>query len=345
MRARSILLAVGVGVAAIGAACTVFDGLDGKVIGADGGDASSDVIDAGTNMQPGYLSLADGVAFCSNAVACPLLAESVEFSIDVPVDSNHFSSCIDWVSGPLPKDRVGHDDTAKYLQCSARAKTCVDAAGCNWYEVLAPNDSRCAGNDGGGGGKCAEDGGAIYYCGSNPSIEHCTNGYYPAGFSCTKGADNFFYCAQPTCKGDQCRGAFLEFCGGTNKIYNGWDCNVGGFTCGFDSTEGYVDCLTNGVAKKCTALSVTCQGDTAIICDSVYESHYDCGNYGGTCDQTGFPRCKRPGETCTPLDSDVDVCNGNVISLCVGGQKTTFDCSSIGKACVAGSNGQSSHCQ
>jgi hypothetical protein len=343
MKLRPLFVTLAVGAAAI-AACTVFDGLDGKVVGGDAGDASSDTgFDAGLNLQPGYLSLADGVAFCSNAFACPLLAESVEFSIDVPVDANHFSSCIDWVSGPLPANRVGHDDTAKYLTCSARATTCLQATGCQWYEVLSTSDTRCAGDA--GAASCAEDGGAIYFCGSNPGVEHCTNGYYPTGYSCTKGADNSLYCASPTCKGDQCSGAYLQFCGVTNKIYNGWDCNVGGFTCGFDSAQGYNDCLTDGVSKRCSALSVTCSGTTATICDSVYESHYDCGNYGGTCDQTGFPRCKRPGETCTPLDPDIDVCSGNAISLCVGGQKTSFDCSSIGKTCVAGSNGQSSHCK
>ena len=211
MKLRTLFVALSVGVAAI-AACTVFDGLDNKVIGGDAGDASSDTgFDAGGNLQAGYLSLADGVAFCSNAFACPLLAESVEFSIDVPVDSNHFSSCIDWVSGPLPANRVGHDDTAKYLACSAKATTCLQATGCQWYEVLGTTDARCAGDA--GAAACAEDGGAIYFCGSNPGVEHCTNGYYPTGYACTKGADNSLYCASPTCKGDQCSGAYLQFCG------------------------------------------------------------------------------------------------------------------------------------
>lgn len=346
---RAIVLGLASVIAVIGA-CTIFDGLDGRVIGADAGDGGGSDVASDQNLPPntqaGYLSLSDGVQFCSNAFACPLLTESVEFSIDVPVDANHFSSCVDWVSGPLPADRVGHDDTAQYLLCAAKATSCVAATSCMWYEVLSPQDTRCKNIDAGtGAGQCEEDGGAVYFCGATPSIEHCTNGYYPSGFSCTKGNDNIVYCASPTCTGDQCTGAFLEFCGATNKIYNGWDCAVGGFTCGFDTTEGYNDCLTNGVAKICNALSVTCQGNTVALCDSAYESHYDCGNYGGTCDQTGFPRCKRPTELCTPLDADVDVCNGTNIQLCVGGQKTMFDCASIGKTCVTGTAGQSSHCQ
>jgi hypothetical protein len=327
------------------ASCTVFDGLESRIGGGDGGgDGGGGDVVVPPNTQAGFLTLAEGVKFCSNAFACPLLAQSTEFSIDVPVDSNHFSSCIGWVAGPLPKNRVGVASTAKFLTCAADATSCGGASGCMWYEVLDNADPRCA--DGGSpNGNCAEDGGALYFCSSSPAVEHCTNAYFPGGFSCIKGADNFNYCAAPTCAGDQCSGTMLEFCGGTNKIYNGWDCAAGGFSCGFDSTEGYVDCLTDGTAKRCNALSVGCATGVATICDSVYESHYDCNNYGGTCDQTSFPRCTLPNETCTPFDPDVDVCSGSSITLCYGGQKTTFDCASVGKTCVAGTNGQTDHCQ
>ena len=110
MNARAVLVLIASASAAIAivASCTVFDGLDGKVIGG-GSDAAGDVVDEQTLLageQVGYLSLADGVSFCSNAFACPNLTDDGEFSVDVPVDSNHFSSCVDWVSGPLPKDRT-----------------------------------------------------------------------------------------------------------------------------------------------------------------------------------------------------------------------------------------------
>lgn len=329
----------------VAASCTIFDGLDAKVTGAEGGvDGGGDTV-APPDTQPGYLSLSDGVAFCSNAFACSLLPSGVEFSVDVPVDSNNFSSCVGWVSGPLPKDRVGHDSTAKFLDCAAKATSCADASKCFWYEPLATNDPRCAGLDAGANGACEEDASALYFCAAgNPAIEHCSNAFFPAGFSCVTGADGLPYCAGKTCAGDQCNGSFLEFCGATNKLYNGQDCSAGGFTCGFDSTEGYNDCLTNGVAKTCSALAVACQGDVVAICDGAFESHYDCSASGGTCDQTAFPRCKLPGETCTPMDANVNVCTGSSISLCVGGQTTSFDCASIGKTCVPGQNGKSGHC-
>ncbi len=313
-RAFVILVISTTAIASVVASCTVFDGLQAS---ADAGatDDAATVVDAGGdsgpdlshNTQPGYLSLADGVAFCSNAFSCPLLAPSVEFSIDVPVDPNHFSSCVDWVSAPLPKNRVGRDTTAKFLQCAANAKTCAAAAGCMWYELLDQSDGRCKtldAGDAGTTGVCAEDGGALYFCnGTSPSIEHCDNGYFPAGFGCTPGKDGLSYCASPTCTGDQCMGSNLQFCGATNLILNGWNCNAGGFTCGFDAVEGFNDCLTNGVAKRCNTLSVTCAGDAGDIvtlCDSVYTSEYDCNVYGGKCERTGaMPRCTRPGAACT----------------------------------------------
>lgn len=345
--------------AGIIASCTVFDGLTASVDAGSGGDASP-VSESGAdggpdlsrNTQPGYLSLADGVAFCSNAFGCPQLAPSVEFSIDVPVDANHFSSCVDWVSGPLPKNRLGHDTTAPFLLCAAKAKTCKEAASCMWYELLDPGDSRCTtfdAGDAGTSGVCAEDGGALYFCkGSTPAIEHCTNAYFPAGFGCTQGQDGLAYCAAPTCTGDQCAGPYLQFCGATNKISNGWNCNVGGFSCGFDAVEGFNDCLTNGSAKRCSALSIACGGDAGdfvTLCDSVYLSEYDCNVYGGKCDKSGFPRCTRPNATCTPADPDVDSCNGSIINMCVGGAKVTFDCASIGKTCAAGSGGRTGACR
>ncbi len=346
--------------ASVVASCTVFDGL---VAGVDAGatEDAAPVVEAGVdggpdlsrNTQPGYLSVADGVAFCSNAFSCPLLATSVEFSIDVPVDTKHFSSCVDWVSGPLPKNRVGRDTTATFLQCAANAKTCTAAAGCMWYELLDQSDGRCKtldAGDAGTNGVCAEDGGALYFCNAtSPAIEHCTNGYYPAGFGCNLGKDGISYCAAPTCTGDQCSGPFLTFCGATNKLFNGWNCNVGGFTCGFDAVGGFNDCLTDGVLKRCSALNIECAGDAGDIvalCDSVYLSQYDCNVYGGKCERTGaFPRCTRPGATCTPADPDVDVCNGSTINLCVGGARVAFDCGSVGKTCTPAVAGHSASCR
>jgi hypothetical protein len=324
------------------AACTIFDGLDAGDGGGDAGDAGNDQQNLLPGEQPGYLSLADGVAFCSNAFACPNLSTSVEF-MDVPVDSNHFSSCIDWVSGPLPKDRNGHDVTAPVLQCIAKATSCNAAGGCVWDEVISAGDPRCAGKDS-GKGACGDDGGSVYFCNANPQILHCANTYFASQSSCMVDDAGAAYCTRLPCAGQMCLGDLLSYCA-VDGLQYGQNCAMGGFTCGLDSKEGFDDCLTNDAAKRCTTLAINCTGTTVEICDSVFTSDYDCAAYGGTCDQTGFPRCKRPNETCTPQDGDIDVCTGNVIALCVGGQKTAFDCASLGKTCVPASGGQSGHCK
>jgi hypothetical protein len=342
-----VAAALGVGSAiALVAACTVFDGLDGKVENGDGGaDAMvPDDADLIQGEQAGYLSLSDGVAFCSNVFACPNLPTSVEFSIDVPADPNHFSSCLDWVSGPLPKDRNGHDATAPILQCIAKATSCNAAGACLWQEVIDVGDPRCAGKDAGKLGSCGDDGGSLYFCNANPGILHCGNSYFQAGSTCLYDDAGAPWCNTLPCSGQQCLGDMLGYCG-TDGLQYSQNCGMGGFTCGLDSKSGNDDCLTNGAKKACTSLAINCSGSTVEICDGLYLSDYDCSAYGGTCDQTGFPRCKRPNESCTPLDGDVDVCAANDLTICVNGQKSTFDCSTLGKTCAAASGGQSGHCQ
>ena len=344
MRLRRSLVVAGAATFVVIASCTIFDGLDGQVIGADGGDAGGGDANLLAGQQSGYLSLADGVAFCTNAFTCPNLPISVEFAVDVPVDPNRFSSCVSWVSGPLPKDRHGVSETSAMLQCSAHATSCLAADGCMWSEVIDPTDPRCNGRDAGALGTCGDDGGTVYFCGQNHEAVHCANTYFAAGSSCMYDDAGAPWCTRLPCASEQCLGDKLDYCGGDGLQYS-QNCAIGGFTCGLDSTEGFDDCLTNGVAKRCTSLAVSCVGTTATICDSLYESDFNCGAYGGSCDATNFPRCAAPNETCTPFDSDVDVCTGDTIALCVGGAKTTFDCTSLGKHCVAGTSGQSSHCQ
>jgi hypothetical protein len=346
MKKRVLLLASAL-VTAIGGACTIFDGLDAGA--GDAGDAgvsdaqNGDVV-LPPNTQAGYLPLADGVRFCVNAFACPNLTNSVEFSADVPVDANHFSSCVDWVSGPLPNDRNGHDATAAVLECAANATTCNAADGCMWDEVIDVGDPRCTGKDAGKVGSCGDDGGSVYYCNSNPGIVHCSNSYFVAGSTCLYDDAGSPACSTKPCNGETCLGDTLSFCGNDGLQYS-QNCAMGGFTCGLDSKQNYDDCLTNGSAKYCSALAIACSGTTVELCDSAYESDFDCAAYGGACDDTNFPRCTRPNEKCTPNDGDVDVCSGTNIALCVGGEKITFDCASIGKTCAPAVAGQSGHCQ
>ena len=153
-RAGLAIVAAAGAAAAIVASCTIFDGLDDRVIegGAEAGDAQTSDGPLLPGQQAGFLSLADAVAFCSNVFACPNLQPSVEISVTVPIDSNTFSSCVDWLTGPLPKDRNGVSQAAAQLLCAAKATTCQAAGACFWDDVIDSTDPRCAGKDAGKAG-------------------------------------------------------------------------------------------------------------------------------------------------------------------------------------------------
>jgi hypothetical protein len=57
---------------------------------------------------------------------------------------------------------------------------------------------------------------------------------------------------------------------------------------------------------------------------------------GAKCDATqgATAFCHRPGDVCTPYDDDIDKCDGSKAVVCVGGEKVSFDCKSIGKDCA-----------
>lgn len=336
-------------------ACTVFNGL--SVPEAPGMDASFDAsaeaeaapvpVDAG----PGFLSLDDAVRFCVNAFNCPNLSTSVLESIDVPVDNQHFSSCVDWMAGPLPPDRPGVSVTAGFLKCVASANSCSAAGDCMWIDLLDPGDPRCNGIDSGpltdsgfDPGSCIDDAGDAIFCKGSPVIYHCRNPYFAPNSSCRTNVDNSKYCDLPGgCGGSTlCDGSVLSYCsvGGLRVSY---DCAPGGFTCGTDST-GDTDCLTNGTFRGCTTLGVSCSNNNVAVCDGLYQASYNCVSAGATCDDTFTARCKRPTDTCSPASPGIDTCTGNVINLCTGGQPVNYDCSSIGLTCKPASGGQTAHC-
>lgn len=355
-RSHFAVVGVAFGLAVVGA-CTTFNGIsditgtnpvDGSIDTST--DASSDgqivTVDAGA----GFLSLEDAVKFCVNAFNCPNLGLSTIESIDVPVDTQHFSSCVDWMAGPLPPDRIGVDQAAQFLQCAAVATTCEAAGNCMWFDLIAANDPRCNGVDSGplndagyDPGTCENDGGDIIYCNAQ-YISHCSNAYWTPGSTCLKGSDGLNNCGvRGACGSTGCTGSILGYCG-VDGHHVGYNCAIGGFTCGTDSTSD-TDCLTNGTYRGCTTVATTCSGDAVSLCDGEYQSSYDCAAAGATCDSTYTPRCKLPTDTCSPASPGIDTCSGNVISLCSGGQPVSFDCSTIGLTCVAGSAaGVSGHC-
>jgi hypothetical protein len=330
-------------------ACTVFDGLSGPGADAAAESEASSPPDGGAEAGAGFISVDDAVKFCANAFKCPYLPSSTITSLGVPVDALHFSACVNWIAGPIPPDRVGAAIQAKWLKCAADAKTCTEAGSCMWWEIIAANDVRCMGQpDGGSLGICAEDGGAAYYC-KDGIIAHCTNPGYAPGSTCLIGQDGDRRCAiSKNCNmADSCMSSYEMYCGASSNLYQGIDCAITGYTCGLDPMSGFIQCLTNGQLKTCSASAITCDqnGTVVSVCDGAQVNEFKCTSLAGTCDPTGAtPRCKVPNETCSPYDPDRDQCTGTSISLCVGGQKSTYDCAKVGLTCKPGMGAVSAHC-
>ncbi len=116
---------------------------------------------------------------------------------------------------------------------------------------------------------------------------------------------------------------------------------------------GAPDCVSPGkLAPPCPARGVDdrCDGTSVLHCAGgvLAETEFDCSATHQTCNQAGggVARCVGASDACTPFltDGTVNVCSGSTISLCVGGQRTSFDCSQIGLSCQPDTNTQTAHC-
>jgi hypothetical protein len=338
---------------ATAAACTVFNGLAVTSKGDDAApppvDSTADsvVIDAPAEAAPeagpppqSYLSLQQGAQLCTLAIACPLLPSTIQLSIGVPIDGNNFSLCMEWANGPIPGTRQGFMLQQAVLQCMAQATSCAAASACAVYENIVTTDPRCIAAD--GGSTCLDDGGTAVNC-TTGYAEYCANGGYTPGGVCNKGTDGLTVCSlgglDAGCPPDiSCIGTFEDFCG-TDGLHIRYNCATFGDPCVY--AEAGAQC-----GEACgTVGALVCDGNVVKSCDGIEQSPFDCADMGGTCSsKQNAIYCARPTDGCTPLDSDVNVCSGTTLSLCVGGQKTSFDCSSIAKQCVPGIVPETLHC-
>ena len=328
--------------------CPSLDGFAG-----DGGSDVTTETAADGGSGGGYLSTADAVRFCSRALTCPNLQKSTQISLDIPVDGANFAACVSWLTSALPPSRVGVTQARTALECASQASSCSNASGCMWFEFVSPSDPRCVGYAGGNFGACSPNLASTYLCDFG-FIAHCDNPFNYTGSSCLKGSGGYYFCAVSsglcaTADGGapppSCSGSFFEYC--NEGFLVGYDCEVQGETCGLDPGSKQYACLSGGHFKSCpTAGQVACSGDLVQSCDGLTLSEFDCAALGGTCDGSGaVPRCALPTDTCSPYDGTSNVCTADVVSLCVNGQPASFDCTSVGMHCVAGSGKITAHCE
>jgi hypothetical protein len=353
-RLAGISAAIAAGALGSAAACTVFNGLTPTTRTdasppADAmppGDAVPDIAaeahpDAGP-VPLNYLTVAQGAALCSLATSCPLLSSTIQISVGVPIDANNYSLCMEWAAGPIPGTRQGFTIQQAVLQCMAAATSCTAAAACAVYENIPPGDPRCKAPMNPDGGNLCLDNATSVNC-STGYAEHCGAGGYTPGASCNLGSDGLTACSlsslEAGCVGNlSCIGTFEDFCG-LDGLHIRYNCETFGDPCVYGEAGAQCGeaCFTTG--------ALICDGDVVKSCDGTEQSPFVCSDMGGTCaSKQNAIYCARPGDSCTPLDSDVNVCTGTSLALCIGGAKTSFDCASISKQCLPGVIPQTPHC-
>ena len=367
-RAAAVALAAGL----LGfAACTTFSGIsvpdttvkdDGSTPPVDAKQPLDGVAttDAPTDSGPSfasYLSLDDAARVCSRLDKCPSLVKSITFSIAVALDPVNYSLCMDTLAGPVPPTHVGTALQQVTLGCVAKGTTCLGAGACLSQEFVDPTDTRCnkvpkdAGADAAPGvyQYCDNDAEALVRCDPQfvPDVLHCRTGYFGPSASCMKTPDGTKTCASGTdCPTTSCSGNQLTYCTGSG-VHVVTNCASLGQVCGKDVTfdGGDPTCLTSDRLKTCTTAGSDCDNRIVSVCDGFDRAEFDCQSLGGTCTKAaGTARCQRPNDECVPEDPKINVCTGSKIALCVGGKSTSFDCASVGLACVPGTAALSGRC-
>jgi hypothetical protein len=320
--------------AALGAGCTIFDGIPNIPV---------------NNAHPSYLPLDQGVAACSLVFRCPPLGEAIARSIGVPASETSFSTCVDWLSGRLPPNRFGIDVQVAVLACVGNAPDCQAALACAFVEPLAPNDARCSDLT---GDHCPSTE-SLVGC-TNGIAEHCTTAHFGPGSECRLGLGNEGRCALSGCLPltagpPRCTSGVFVHCDPASNLRVAKNCAAVGLQCTEGAEGADAQCSTADGIFPCDVPGKTeCapEGDRVRACDGSFESEFDCGALGEACtaDGTGAARCGRAEEACSPRDPSSNACHGSVISLCVDGEARSFDCASLGLACIPGDGARSGFC-
>jgi len=330
-RTPFVIALVGLGFVVYG--CTVFDGL---------------TVPPSKVPYPGYLSMEDGIRACRLVHECPLLSAAIARSIGVPASTAQFSSCLSWFSGPLPASRFGLEVQALMLGCIAQSADCAAAVECAYVEPLANDDPRCSGVV---GDQCLNNG-ILLDC-NTEIAEKCRTPSYGAGSECQLGIAGEGRCALSTCMQDtspppRCTAGVYVRCDPATNLRVAQDCITVGLTCPEGAEGADAQCATEDGVFPCDEPGkATCSpdGTRVRVCDGALASEFDCAAMDGYCsNEPAGGRCVRDADTCTPDKSGIDVCQGNTISLCIGGKKVSFDCADLGLSCIPSSGQYSGYC-
>jgi len=335
-------------------ACTTFDfpAPDGGTDSDAGAPDATTTTDAGAEASPdagptSFLSLEAAARLCAWTFECPGLAQAIEASLVIPVATPatplNFSGCMDWLAGPVDPARIGLSEQRTILQAIAAASSCATAYAATPAQPV-DTDAKCLLDTCSGSAlqTCTLAGSFLLQC-DEPLFDQPGGCVVPdvdeAALCVTVGA-----CTP----GGSCNGTTTYVdCYKDGASFTAYDCTLSGRIC---ASGPMPDCAAPGsLAAPCPAHGTDdrCDMSTVVHCAGgvLAETEFDCSHTQRTCLQTsGAARCMGTNDACSQIDSDINVCSGSAISLCVGGQKTSLDCSSIGRMCMPATPTQTPHC-
>jgi hypothetical protein len=337
MRRSLAALLVLPGVAAI--ACTTFDFSAPSPAPSDGGSPAA------------YLGTDDAARLCSLLFQCPHLDDAIALSIALPLDDPpalNFSACMDWVAGPIDPDRLGLAAQRALLSAVAAATSCTAAGAALPVQPIASGSTcglTCATTT--ELSSCTPDAGTYLLpcaapffgqpgaCLATDAGATClSTGACSTGLSCSSDATALIDCISPG-----------------NASFVSYDCTLTGRQCTVLGKGGLADCVIpthNTAPCPLHDRRDACDGTSVLACAGGIpaQTEFDCSAVKRTCQisSAGDARCVGAADECTPFDADENACRGTMITVCIGGVPSSYDCATIGKSCVAGAAGQTAHC-
>lgn len=352
------------------AGCTVFDDVTPpQVDGAGGGGADTSAGGAGgateqscTVQSPRcLLPLIEAARLCALVAQCDPLSGSIALSTGLPLatlDADgqsiafNFSTCVDWLTRRLEDSHAGFESARAVFNCLAATSTCTEAAACLTYEALALDDPRC---DGERGRRC--EGQSVIDC-DERRISHCDELGFAVSTECVEGADGAV-CRLESCTepGVHCQEnppgvhyAIACTAGGDEIATN---CTAHGLSCteqiGCTDATGSDELCDPPFAQACNGAKKVAVCAAPLVTSGMRSVSFDCGATGDDCIEASLSaRCAQPEASCSPYDAGINVCEAeaaSVLGLCIAGQRTTFDCASLGMVCANGDGeGRSGRC-
>jgi hypothetical protein len=329
-------------------ACTAFDDVPKPTTTVQPADDAATAPEEGatdTLPAPGILSLTEAAQLCSVIARCPYLGESVTAQFRIPVVEQSYSLCLTELSTTLEPKRPGKDATARALREVAAAPTCEAASSLLALEPVLPGDPRCQYDGGGPLDRCIDAVTALHCQGPNKAglVRHCSRPNHLPGETCFLSAGTADCALGKGCPGPGCVGPVLTFCRPSNTMrdfYTNQDCNLLGMQCAI-GPDNNIGCSTDDKAIRSRSdfvLGAECKGTKKVTTSETYFGEIDCAALGATCTASGTAAiCAFPTDECSPFGAASETCSGTTFHGCVAGKKSSFDCATIGKACVLGS--------